>query len=331
MKILGIILFWISIVTSVIAAPPLAIQPLAIQHVKLTGAPDFAMQFELTQAAQVTLKIFNAQQQLVREQLLGNLSAGAQQAKWDLHDQQQHWVTPGVYQVTLTASAKGQQVIHDLSQQANQWVKVSEVSWDAAAQRIRYRLPQAATVLLRVGLGHGGPLLATIVDREPRAAGEQSEIWNGQDASTVMDLAVHPDRIFSMEARSLSANSWIVSATDIKAPPVKKNPRYSIDFPLTLKLPANTPMQNGVPILSGKVPVAVQVDAAYQSMINAQRFEPTFYVDGVYLFENELGVMPMTWQWETSKVANGVHYLTLNLRGYDGSFGVATLKVKVEN
>jgi hypothetical protein len=329
---------YISFLLLFFTATVFATSPLAIQHVKLSGAPDFSVQFFLTQPAAVTVKIFH-QQQLIRELLLGKLSSGPQQARWDLQDQQQQWVAANVYQLTLTASAnsqnnsqdKGQQVVHDLSQQGNKWLKVNDVQWDAATQRIRYRLPQAATVLLRVGLGHGGPLLATIVDREPRAAGEHSEAWNGQDASTVMDLAVHPDRIFSMEARSLSENSWIVPAASTPAKPAQKMIDHSIDFPVSLKLPSNTRSQAGVPVLSGKVPIAVQVAAAYQSMINAQRFEPTFYVDGVYLFENELGIMPMTWHWETSKVPNGVHYLTLNLRGYDGSFGVATLKVRVEN
>ncbi len=319
---------------SVFAAPPHANLPLAIQQVNFTGAPDFSVRFFLTQPAKVTLKIFH-QQQLIREQALGKLSAGAQQAKWDLRDQQQQWVPADAYQVTLTAIAtatsKHQKTEYDISSQGNKWLKVNDVRWDAATHSIRYRLPKAARVLLRVGLGQGGPLLATIVDRQYREAGEHSEAWNGQDASTVMELATHPDRIFSMEARSLSDNTWLVPASATKAVDAQKVIHDSTDFPVKLKLPPNTTQQAGVPVLSGKVPIAVEVAAAYQSMMNSQRFEPTFYVDGVYMFENELGVMPMTWQWQTSKVPNGVHYLTLNLRGYDGSFGVATVKVKVEN
>ena len=47
------------------------------------------------------------------------------------------------------------------------------------------------------------------------------------------------------------------------------------------------------------------------------------------VFENETGFLPMTWNWDTSNASPGIHYLTANLRGYEGNFGMATVKVRV--
>ena len=52
--------------------------------------------------------------------------------------------------------------------------------------------------------------------------------------------------------------------------------------------------------------------------------------DGIFVFENETGFLPMTWNWDSTSVNPGTHYLTANLRGYEGNFGIATLKVDVE-
>jgi hypothetical protein len=41
------------------------------------------------------------------------------------------------------------------------------------------------------------------------------------------------------------------------------------------------------------------------------------------------GVLPATWNVDSVKLSPGEHYLTVNLRGYDGAFGYGSLKVHV--
>ena len=55
-----------------------------------------------------------------------------------------------------------------------------------------------------------------------------------------------------------------------------------------------------------------------------------FYVDGVFAHENELGYLPLTWTWDTAQFNPGEHFVTLNIRGYEGNFGTATIKVVVQ-
>ena len=83
-------------------------------------------------------------------------------------------------------------------------------------------------------------------------------------------------------------------------------------------------------IVSGKVPFTANVPEADRQRVLQRRFEAVFYVDGVFTHENELGYLPLTWTWDASQVNPGEHFITLNIRGYEGNFGASTLKVVVE-
>jgi hypothetical protein len=85
------------------------------------------------------------------------------------------------------------------------------------------------------------------------------------------------------------------------------------------------------PIVSGVVPILLSMDD--KNMVNAlrERVEPVFYVDGKYSFENEVGFLPMTWMFDTTKFNNGKHYVTVNVRGYEGNFGISTMALIIKN
>src|SRR5690606_9796731 len=60
------------------------------------------------------------------------------------------------------------------------------------------------------------------------------------------------------------------------------------DFPLKLTLLGSYPTDNeGVPTVSGTVAIRLDVDEKYLANIASQRFEPVFYVDGFFVYENE--------------------------------------------
>jgi hypothetical protein len=70
-------------------------------------------------------------------------------------------------------------------------------------------------------------------------------------------------------------------------------------------------------------------DAKEAERILAERFETAFFLDGQYQFEHEAGFLPATWMFDPAGASPGVHYLTGNLLGYEGHFGIATLAVEV--
>lgn len=103
------------------------------------------------------------------------------------------------------------------------------------------------------------------------------------------------------------------------------------DVPVELSLLGNFERdEQGRHVVSGVVPVRLDVPADVRGRVLERRFEPVFFTDGIFVFETEVGVLPMTWNWDSTVVNPGEHYLTANIRGYEGNYGTATLRVWVE-
>jgi hypothetical protein len=77
------------------------------------------------------------------------------------------------------------------------------------------------------------------------------------------------------------------------------------------------------------VPVVIDVPPEMRQLVLSQRFEPVFFVDGVFVFENEVGFLPLQWTWKPTEADVGERTVTVNLRGYDGAFGIVSVKVRV--
>jgi hypothetical protein len=204
-------------------------------------------------------------------------------------------------------------------------------------------------------LNNAGPLLRTVTDWVARPAGQQRDAWDGKDASGVLDLATHPRLHISVQAFALPENSILIGAPQRQVQlisglptPGKQRPKTGSqpkrmyahaqqslesrgDFKVHLTLPKELPRSpSGLPIITATTPVRLNVDAADRERALARRFEPVFFIDGQFAFENEVGFVPMTWNFDPAALNDGEHFLTVNLRGYEGNFGMATLKVLVQ-
>ena len=84
-----------------------------------------------------------------------------------------------------------------------------------------------------------------------------------------------------------------------------------------------------LPLIDGLVPVRLDIEEQYRERIVNQGFEAKFFVDGILVYENEVGYLPMNWSWDTRGLNPGPHYLTVNLLGIISGFGIATRKVRV--
>jgi hypothetical protein len=87
---------------------------------------------------------------------------------------------------------------------------------------------------------------------------------------------------------------------------------------------------DGVPIVDGALALQLRVGEDDLASIVSERCEAVFFVDGQFVFEREIGFLPMTWTWQPTATSPGIHYVTANLRGYEGHFGITTLRVVVE-
>lgn len=312
-----------------------------------------AVRFNLSAPAKVTLSVFDGRDQLVYKADEA-VAAGDHALRWNGQDASGTPVPPEAYSYTLSAkNAKGQ-TVHDLTDlTGGVLLTAKDVRWDAAMGQLHYYLDKPARVNLRIGL-QGGPYLRTVVDWVARGAGANAEIWDGMDASGALKLSTHPAMLPSVKAYTLPDNTIFVGgnaaqirftadagALRARTGPTPAKQMFNLaQQPLDTRgdvIATLTPGgdvrqdQEGRWIVSGKVPLKADVADAQRQRVIERRFEAGFYVDGVFSHENELGYVPMTWTWDSSQVNNGEHFLTLNIRGYEGNFGTATVKVVVEN
>ena len=326
-----------------------------------TAAP-IQVRFRLDEPARISLNLYDGRDLLIRriqapQDPSAQLPAGDHAIPWDLRDQAGRPVPPEAYRWTLTATtADRRSVEYDLTDvTADGDLAVAELRWDAGAGVIRYRLSAPGRVNIRIGLDNNGPLLRTLLDWVVRDAGDHAEPWDGRDASGVLNLAEHPRLAIAWDGFGLSDNSVLVGPPrdqvqvieDItwgeERRTVKRQDKKRMhfhrqqpmeeraDYQIHLTLPDGLPRDaEGLPIVSGVVPVRLDVPDSERERVLARRFEPVFFVDGIFAFENEVGFLPMTWRWDTVGTNPGIHYVTANLRGYEGNFGIATLKVRVQ-
>ena len=300
-------------------------------------------------ASTVTVDIYNNLGELVRR--LDNkkdVSVLMQKTVWDGKDEKGAVVPNGVYfyAIELSSKEKRNYIYNPYKKTHGKKLKVISSSYDEETKQIYYKLPQAAMVRIRVGLKDGGPLLATPLDWSAKEAGSHAIGWDGKDSSGLINLASHPKRNLVIFTYSLADNSIIVEGekqrrsnlemSKLNLP--KDRHRHALDNPgvcfeprINIEFLTEATVQEGASEVSGVMPVKVSVDPEDLLVVENSRYEIMFYVDTVFLFEDELGFSPFTYMWDTQGLSEGEHLLTVNLWTYDDHCGVATKRIKVIN
>ncbi len=83
----------------------------------------------------------------------------------------------------------------------------------------------------------------------------------------------------------------------------------------------------GAVIVGGPLRLQVEVPAGEAAFLQDERFEAVVYLDGSFVFEEEQGYLPFTWTLRPEILTPGEHVVTLMIRGYEGHFGTASLRV----
>lgn len=330
----------------VYSAEPLISQVALSQKViDLSKEEKAAINFRLSEKAQVDLKIYDEENALIRE-LKGEktLKKGKHAIAWDGLDQEGEQVVSGVYIYVLEARGKSRFLYDPRDQTGGEEVFVENLSWDVKKSVIKYLLPKASYVRIRIGL-KDGVFLGTLQDWSPLEAGEKELPWEGRDLSGHFDLTKHPEAQINISAFALPDNAIIVKND---APPKKgtgtilsfvpvpfldvrgrqtyiharhprslcHEPRFQVEFPS---------MEKG----TGKIPVRIMLDPRDKNYLVANRFEIMLFVDQVFLFEQEEGTSPLTIDLDSKRLGPGDHLLTINIMDYEDHVGVQTLKAKV--
>lgn len=339
-------------------------EPLAIRHVhhkpsyiEQAEKGGLIIKYSLSSKARVQVSLYDGRDLLVRR-IAGEDFEGPGESSvvWDARDEAGRFVVPGAYHYTVTATDKdGNKVEYDLSDQTGgREQPVKGLRWDSEKGQLSYRLARAGRVQIRFGLDDNGPMLGTSIDWASRRAGVHVVTWDAVEAFSSMPADFKERLEFNAQSYTLSDNTILVGpevvrATLIPSLPWGKSKRTAksipkkrmfdfrqqpiekrCDFKVTLRLPNNEKQPiEGTPIVQGIVPVRIDMDQEDRQWALATRFEPVFYVDGQFAYESEAGMLPMTWRWDTNSLDKGKHTVTVNVRGYEGNFGVATETVIV--
>ncbi|MEM8500315.1 MAG: hypothetical protein AAF542_20035 [Pseudomonadota bacterium] len=317
----------------------------------------FEILFSLNLPARVVLKWYDDREMLVsRVSVPGMLPAGEHKMFWDGKDLTGNALPNEAYHYVLVAeTANGEEQVFDLTDTVeDEFIEVKSIDYDPDEKIISYRIDRKARVNIRIGLRDNGPLLRTLVNWVPRTDGENQENWDGKDQDGLLDLLEHPNLSFWIQAYPLSKNTILVGVDTNKSEyassdlvqgkrsvgRIRKKKMYAHmqqpaesrnDFDLKLEVVGVEPESaSGVyNVQAGRVPIRLEAKKKDRARAYRRRLEPVFYVDGVFAFETEVGYLPMVWSWNTKNAPAGLHYVTVNVRGYEGNFGVATIRVKI--
>ncbi len=316
------------------------------------------IKYKIPYEAGVSVDIYDAE-----DRWINSLKKDAQEktgynlAYWDGRDINGRLVPSGVYIYVIKAKDKfGNTAVYDPADSTSGLgLQESNLSYSQETGEIKYILPRAARVRIRIGIEGGGPLLRTLFNWQPREAGENSEKWDGCDEEG-KPIIPRLKLAAVLSAYSLPDNSIIVKNNDFgfdqecKFEVNPQNPKrlkrnvtgivlhpsakfsrkkYHYGPGFRLEFPNAAWDEGGVPVLSGIAPVRVIVDEKDKDMLVESRFEMIFFVDDVFFFEEEQSFSPYNYLWNTKGITEGEHILTVNIMSYDGYIGVKNVKVKV--
>ncbi|MFN0063311.1 MAG: hypothetical protein ACKVPX_12465 [Myxococcaceae bacterium] len=221
-------------------------------------------------------------------------------------------------------------------------------------------LPAPARVLVRVGI-KGGAMLRALHLWAPSTKGTLRIAWNGIDASGVERLVGTPGLVFMARAFSLPNQTLLTSGnTALTYFDYRQKRRFPVPkasladktlvrdgkriarealipvsllrdprVRLSLAQPAKT-TSSGESVVKGPVTFRVEVPREDQWLVEQSLYEVSFFLDGQFVSEEETGYTPLSWRWDPKGVTKGRHVMTVNVAGFWGHVGVASVALWVE-
>jgi hypothetical protein len=316
-----------------------------------------SLTYELTKPDKVTVLVFDADGGLART-LLNSVgqTVGIHEVIWDGRDEEGKVVPDEVYMFTVTTVAGA---VYDPSTFSGGVVgDVTEAQFSQTGI-VTYELPAPSRVLIRLGI-HNGPMLKTLVDWKPRAAGRVTDYWDGYDEDHLLRMRDGKEFSSLITYVTLPDNSVItygnnnetyrdyklgrgkgrpkkaerprqpdstggVLPAHLVPPAWARSPRVTMTFPGSDESKDST-----MRVVRDAIDVRINVHPSDRDRLLSDQFEVIFFVDNVFFAEAERGYLPLNWHWELSQVPPGEHILTVNISSFKGQVGVASRKVRID-
>jgi hypothetical protein len=178
------------------------------------------IRFRLSAAGVVSVSIVDRDGFVVRKLDSRRREAGTVTLPWDGRDDGGSVVPDEAYTLRIEQVAGGQRSIYDPARDHHPILEdPAQRSYSKVDGVLSYHLAHPSRVHIEAGQARldpksgkrEGPILKTIVDRQPRVAGAVIEKWNGYDEGGTIAVAALPRFVVSIVAASLPENTIITS------------------------------------------------------------------------------------------------------------------------
>lgn len=316
--------------------------------------------YSIDEDAEIAMNVYDPDSRLACSLLEESQeAAGSHQIEWDGRDVDGNVVPDEAYFFTISAEDKsGNRVVYDPTvHSGGDEFDITSARVDRESNTLTYRLDKPSRILIRIGIA-GGPLLSVPVSWEPRVSGEITEYWNGRDQDGIIDVLNHPRHKIIITGFHLPENSVItygngdldyadyVSQYSRNRPEkpssdaevrdgVKISPHYdrsrlldeAVDILLTFP---EAQIDEGVALLSGaSALIKVDISEDNREAFSEEPFEISFFLDGEYYSEEEIGHIPYNWLWNLDIVDEGEHVLTVNVSSFRDIIGIRSHIIRV--
>jgi len=319
--------------------------------------------YQLLKDSEVTLKIWDFNHHLIKTLIKSQKRKnGYQEEKWNGKDDYNTIVPDGVYYFTFITSNDEVKNFLLSPEKKTESEYIASIDYklirDPDSKEyylLKYSLPSTSYVRIRAGIKEG-PLYNTILNWEPRVAGEHVEKWDGKDILKTMFFAEHPQCTFLIEAITLPENTIITMGNRLPLGKyerkISKKVREINSFNLTnpfyknimfLKKYCENPKinisisnnhnftKNNIKIINNKVKINLEMNKGYPKELNGERSEILIYFDHELFMEEEQGYFPYCFELDTTQYSNGEHILAVNVRLYNDNYGLGCKKVYILN
>lgn len=316
--------------------------------------------YKLGTEGSVTVVVLDADGGVVRKIAEDQVrKAGENVEVWDGRDEDDRVVPDEAYSFRVETSVVGAK--ESATSSGGVVGDITRARYDRESGTLVYELPAPARVLVRLGIKNG-PMHKTLVDWEPRIGGSITERWDGRDGHGLFALGEHKDFSAMITYSTLPAATVIAYGNEMETyreyrlgrgkggaqtekatapralatgdndvrpiglvPPAwARSPRVLMTFPRSQGVE-----KQGVPEVSEKLAVRIDVDRSDKNYLLSDQFEVILFVDNVFYAEAERGYLPYNHVWELHQLAAGEHILTVNISSFKGQVGVASRKIKI--
>lgn len=315
--------------------------------------------YKLSRDARVTVKVFDADQQLVRTLVSDSQRKSGQNKEiWDGKDLEGAVVPNEAYFFNIEAEdSEDHRVVYDpITFSGGESADLSHGQFDRESGTLGYQLSQPSRVLLRAGIP-GSALLKTIVDWKPRVAGEITEYWNGKDENNLIDVWDAQNHLLILTYMTLPETSVITIGNDktdyvaykraLKVPRPTKVERPMMNarklsphflksrltdraFRVQLSFPDLDQVgSNEIPTAKDKLMIRADVLDEDKDVPLNQQYEIIFFVDSVFYAEEERGHLPFNYPLELTNLPPGEHVVTVNVITFGDQIGIGSRRIKV--